>query len=328
MGQARAFGSLAVFLIAVAATSSRPASAADNADVTGELDALVRRADFDAAEARAETLLHSGSLTRAQAARAYLALGVVSSARRETEKAEVAFRRALMLDAGLPPPAGVGPHVAASFAKARAALGSLPPAAPPVTLTALPGAPSFRIETGRATDEGLARRFAVRVAGLREEHELGKERGELVVSLPTSVVGCATASVGLLDEHGNELWPAVASAEVCRRTAAGRPEAAGLDKALLAGERAHEKPAPKSRRAVWVTGAVTGGLLVATGVLGWVAVERRNEYHDSIDSGARLDEQRRLMEDASTAQHRATIGAIATGVMAAAMLIVYLVGRR
>jgi hypothetical protein len=169
----------------------------------------------------------------------------------------------------------------------------------------------------------------VRLAGLREQRELGKQATDMTIALPASVAGCATASVGLLDEYGNELWPAVASAEVCRptQTEPATPPAITSARAS-AGSSSDRPPARRLSRAAWTTGAVTGALVVATGVLGWGALERRAAYHDSLDSTATFGEQQRLMEDASTAQTRATVGAIAAGVMAAATLVLYLVERR
>jgi hypothetical protein len=84
----------------------------------------------------------------------------------------------------------------------------------------------------------------------------------------------------------------------------------------------------RSRRTMWITGAATGALVVATGVRGWIALERRDEYHRSLDSEVTFGEQQRLMAEASTAQHRATFGAVTAAVMAVATAVLYLVGRR
>lgn len=313
---------IAVALIVVVATGSIPSVAAETADRAGELEALMRRAEFEAAEAHAESLLHSGSLTRAEAARAYLALGVVASARRAVGKAEPAFRRALTLEPDLALPAWVGPHVVASFEAARAALRSSPAPTPPrIRLVPISGAPRLRIWIDGRGD-GPVHRVVVRVAGVREVHDLGTEATTHEMPLPPRLAGCANATAGFADEYGNELWPLVASTEVCRPTPAAP---------CVTQTPAPEPPRSTFRspeRAMWTAGALTGGLVLTAGVLGWVALERRHEYHQSLDAMATVGEQQRLMEHASTAEQRATFVAVAAGVLAVATTVLYFIRRR
>src|SRR5689334_8430761 len=102
MQRERCCGSRAMSLIATAMMSflgtlllaQRPAAGGD-VERTAELEALVRRADFDAAESTAQKLLRTGALSRAEVARVYLQLGIVASAKRDPARAAAAFRAAL-----------------------------------------------------------------------------------------------------------------------------------------------------------------------------------------------------------------------------------------
>ena len=76
-----------------------------------------------------------------------------------------------------------------------------------------------------------------------------------------------------------------------------------------------------------MTGAATAAAAVGTAVLGFVALERRSEYDDSLNTSATPDEQQRLRQLASTAELRATVGAVVTAVLATATVVLYIRGR-
>jgi hypothetical protein len=179
----------------------------------------------------------------------------------------------------------------------------------------------------------------VTIGDVREARDLGPMPARFSVALPTSVARCATATAGVLDEFGNELWPAVASVEVCR---APPPASDGADRRrpppLIAPRptapaegvlsKTSSPPAPRSvSRATWVAAAMTGAAAVATTVLGVVALERRDDYNSSFGGSATPDQQRQLRELAVTAERRSTAGAIVTGLLATATVVLYIRGR-
>lgn len=307
------------------------AAEAEAGEPTQNLEALVRKADFDAAEKEAQRLLVSGTLTRPQVARIHLELGIVASAKRDSLKAEAAFRRALRLDHDLRLSAWVGPHVTETFDQAKAALLPMKSAQPTVSLVPTLGTGDLLVEVTSGNDEDdLARRLLLRIGDLRDVRDFGAEPLRFVLSLPPSVTGCATARASILDEHGNELWPEVASARVCRLPAPSpstsvRPT--GTPPSSLAVQSQAAPSSPPIRRSAWISGAVTGALAVGTSVLGFVALERRNEYQDSLDRSAPPDEQLRLRNLASTAEYRATFGTVLTALAAAATVVFYFRGR-
>jgi hypothetical protein len=315
----------------------RPAASGE-VERTSELEALVRRADFDAAEATAQKLLRTGSLTRAELARVYLQLGIVASAKRDSAAAAAAFRTALRLNGESRLSPSAGPHVGEMFRRAQAAVPDPASSDPKVILTAPAGAGEVSVEApARRPGDDLPRRVAVTIDDVREARDLGPEPLRFSVALPASVSRCATASAGVLDEFGNEVWPAVASVEVCRapaptRAVAGRapPPVSPTTKVqtvdVLSGRPSPPSPKPTSR-ATWVAAAVTGAAAVATTVLGVVALERRDDYNSSFRGTATPDQQRQLRELAMTAERRATAGAVVTALVASATVVLYIRGR-
>jgi hypothetical protein len=309
--------------------AARPAHAAPPAkaqEPASDLDALVRAADFDAAEKEAERSLQSGALTRHDAAHVHLVLGIVASARRDPARAELAFRRALRLDHDLHLASWVGPQVAETFDRVTR---RPPPVDPKVVLAPVPGSAQVSIDsTAGQNDDGLARHLLVKIGAVRETRDLGETPLRFTVSLPASVVHCGTVTASVLDEHDNELWPGIASAEICRPAppSQGPPVAGpGGDPAVLhATSPAPSRPVPRS---VWVLGAATATAAVATGVLGWVALDRRSEYNDSFDGSTTATEQKKLHDLAANAELRATVGAVVTGVLAVATAVFYIRGR-
>ena len=321
---------------------SAPAALAAGADASiRQVEAFVRKADFDAAEQAARKLLQSGSLTRQEVARVYLQLGVVASARRDAAGAEDAFRNALRLEGDLSLHASAGPHVAQTFARVKASMPSSSSPGPVIALTSAAATGELSVEAAaRTRDDGLARRVTVRIADLTEARDLGPDPVRFSLSLPASVDGCATATASLLDEFGNELWPAVAAKEVCRppplvpasSVAGPLPASATVARKSPppSSEMLSMTPPPSARpisRAVWVGAATTGAAAAATAVLGFVALERREDYDNNLGGTATPDQSRQLRDLALTAEHRATVAAIVTGILAATTAVLYVRGR-
>jgi hypothetical protein len=319
------------------------AAEADAGERTREIEALVRRADFDVAERAARKLLQSGSLSRHEVARVYLQLGIIASAKRDAAGGAAAFRNALRLDGELTLHASAGPHVAQTFARVKSSIPAADSATPAITLRAVPGQGELAIEAA-PRPEGPARRVSVRIAEREEARDLGAEPLRFSLQLPASVDGCATATASVLDEFGNELWPAVASQEVCRPPpiAAAPADVDNRPVSLVVRPRSPTpssnvlstgaSPVPTSApralaRASWTAAAMTGAAAVGTAVLGIVALERGNEYKDSLGGSASYEQQRQLRELAETAQSRATAGAIVTGALAVTTAVLYIWGR-
>jgi hypothetical protein len=349
MQRERCCGSRAMSLIATAIMSfvgslllaQRPAAGRD-AERTSELEALVRRADFDAAETTAQKLLRTGALTRGEVARVYLQLGIVASAKRDSARATAAFRAALRLDGELRLAPSAGPHVAATFDRARTAAPDPTSEDPKIVLMAAPGTGELSVEApSRRAGDDLARRVAVTIGETREARDLGLVPLQFSLELPKSVASCATATAAVLDEFGNELWPAVSSIEVCRaRPPAPPPPIPGARRAsaiaapttkaqavdVLTG--GSSPPPPKTiSRPTWVAAAATSAAAVGTAVLGLVALERRDDYNSSFGGTATPDQQRQLRELAVTAERRATAGGIVTALLATATVVLYIRGR-
>src|SRR5262245_33578355 len=304
-----------ICIAACAGVFERPVSAAETEPAIRGLEVLVRKADFDAAEKVAQKLLRSGALARPEAARVYLQLGIVSSAKRDAAGAEAAFRKALRLDGDLRLSPSAGPHVVTTLARAKTSVSSGAPIDPVVSLTSVPGKGEVSVETqARKDEDGLVRRLSVRIGEERESRDLGEAPLSYTIALPVTVTACATATASLLDEYGNELWPAVASAEVCRppplalAPPEAKPAAAAVSRATGAApaEVVTAKSAERSRpvsRWVWVATAATAAAAVGTTVLGIVALDRRDEYHGSLSDGSTYEQQRKMRDLALTAEH-------------------------
>jgi hypothetical protein len=326
----------------LAALFARPAVAGEVEQPTQELEALVRRADFDAAEKEAQRMLASGSLARRQVARVYLDLGIVAAAKRDSARSEIGFRKALRLDRDLRLPPWVGPSVAGAFERAKATLAGSTAVEPAIALTPVTGMGSVSVDAGAPNNDGLARRLLVQVGDVREVRDLGEAPLRFELALPASVTGCATFAASVVDEHGNELWPRLATAEVCRPSPPSSPplaqtKIAAVPAAVFSSQNAApralvlskdaEAPARPAARSVWVSGAATGAAAVGPAVLGLVALERRGEYDDSLNNASTPDEQKRLRNLASTAELRATVGTVVTALLATATVVLYIRGR-
>jgi hypothetical protein len=331
----------AISIAGWAALFDRPAYAADENPTTRQLEILVRNADFDAAETVGQRLLRSGALARADAVRVYLQLGIVSSAKRDTERAEAAFRKALRLDGDVRLSSSVGPHVAANLARAKASVSFAGAIDPTVALTSPAGSGELLVETtARKDEDGLLRRVSVRIGDARETRDLGEAPLRFSMALPVTLNNCATATAAILDEFGNELWPEVATAEICRAqpsapvaTQAPQEPAVSMPRAGTPSA-APEIVATTARttsqgpsRTFWIAAAVTGAAVLGTTLLGLTALERRDEYHQSLSDRSGPDEQARLRDRAAIAQQRATVGGLVAGVFAVTAVVLYVSGR-
>jgi len=226
---------------------ARGASADTPPDEVDRIESLAEQADFDHAEAAATLALLSGDLSPAAAGRVYVVLGTIAAARGKPEDAEAFFHKALVLSprASLPPSAG--PHVRASFSRARTAVAEEEAAsAPPVP-----------------------------------PQEPAPSQQQPASSL--------------------EPPPAEQPAGVAREVRA--------------------RPIPAS---VWIAGATTGGLAVATVILGVSALERRSTYEQANgDPQQTVSGRNALRESALTWEHAATIAMAAAFASAALTTILY-----
>jgi hypothetical protein len=302
---------------------------------------LVQAADFDAAELAARATLASGTLDRSRAARVYLQLGIVGAARHDDESAVFAFGRALALDPALELPAFAGPHVVRPFQRAREEAR----AAPAVRIAA-------RIGRGRVDGEidvrvtvggdrtALARRVRVRGGSCQEVRDIGEGELRLSAVCPEILRACVAFTAGVLDQYGNELWPAIGAATLCpplpavavapvpQSAPAPAPATAvaSTADAVLSGRPA---PAPALARPtpgyVWATGALAGALAVTTGVVGGVALSRRDDYESRRDDpGVPYETKVGLHDRAASAEQWATAAFVATGAAALTTIVLYL----
>jgi hypothetical protein len=322
--------------MAALAPSTMAAAASDAPDDPIERVArLVQAADFDAAEQAARATLASGTLDRARAARVYLQLGIVGAARHDDESAVFAFGRALALDPALELPAFAGPHVVRPFQRAREEAR----AAPAVRIAA-------RIGRGRADGEidvrvtvggdraALARRVRVRGGSCEEVRDVGEGELRLSAVCPEILRACVAFTAGVLDQYGNELWPAIGAASLCPPLPAvavapvplsAPPPATVADGAAAAVRAVAPASAPATPGYVWASGGLAGALAVTTGVVGGVALSRRDDYQRSRDDPSVAYEAKVGLHDrAASAEQWATAAAVATGAAALTTIVLYL----
>jgi hypothetical protein len=324
---------------ALAPSVAAAAAAANDApdDPIERLARLVQAADFDAAEQAARATLASGTLDRARAARVYLQLGIVAAARHDDESAVFAFGRALALDAALELPAFAGPHVVRPFQRAREEAR----AAPAVRIAArigrgrLDGEIDVRVTVG-GDRTALARRVRVRGGSCEEVRDVGEGELRLSAVCPEILRACVAFTAGVLDQYGNELWPAIGAASLCPPlppvTVAPVPQSAPAPATTLAVATkadAVRSSAPAPARAtpgyVWATGALAGALAVTTSVVGGVALSRRDDYQRRRDDPAvPYDTKVDLHDRAASTEQWATAAAVATGAAALTTIVLYL----
>jgi hypothetical protein len=302
-------GLLALSLL-LAAASAR----ADGPERVERIQQSIDQARFDQADADVRAALRSGELTRQELARVHLSSGVIAAARRDSEGALAGFRRALSLDPEVTLPGTAGPHVAALFEQARSdsaeRLAVVASGAEPA-----PGS-AARIGVRLVRDpEKLAKRLRISSGSFRDERLLPPSEHALEVPPPAS--GCSDVSAELLDSFGNRVWSSPEPiARVCAAEAATPPSSPPAQ--VAEAERPIGTP-------IWVGVALTGVGVVATGVFGVIALDRRAEFHDAnADPGQTEAERNVLRDDASDAARTATIAAIATGVVGATTLTLYL----
>ncbi len=272
-------------------------------------------ARFDEADAEVRAALASGELDRRTLARTHLLAGVIASARRDENGARASFRRALTLepDQSLPPSAG--PHVAAAFEQARRELtgarGGLRVVASGAQAEA--GGPATISVRVVGDSERLAHRLRITAGSFREERPLPPLAQELRVPAPRA--GCVDVSSELADPQGNRIWTSAAIAKLC----AAEPSSAPRQEPPPVVDSERPLGAP-----VWLGIALTGAGVAATSVLGVIALDRRSDYHEkNSDPGASLQEREDLRDEASVAQRRATIAAIATAALGAATVTLF-----
>ena len=305
--KARIFAGFALFVAALG-----PAAGAQSSERLERAEVLLGSARFDEADAEIAQALASGTLGRPELARAHSIRGVIAAARRQSDAARASFRRALSLVPDLELPASAGPHVKEELDAARAELGERGRGLEVrVSVTADRGVPA-RVGVRVSGDpEGLARRLSIVAGSVRLQRSLPPRVHDLEIARPAA--GCVDVSAKLTDASGNQIWADGALGRLCAEVVPG---------ARAPG--AHEPERPVGAP-VWVGLALTGAGAVATGVLGAIALDRRAEFHDANADGSRSEAERRaLYDDAQAAQRRATVAGIATGVLGATTLTLYL----
>lgn len=291
---------------------------AEGTDASESIASLVDRADFEGASALLGSVLGSGKLSQAEAARVHMLAGVIAAARRQPEEAQAAFAKALTLNASVELPASAGPHIIAVFDAARAQVASQPALSLTVELT-----------TGRAPTEllvkaqlignhsNLVHHLVLRGPQLNESHPLQEPGLELTRELPEPI-SCTVYTASAADQFGNELWPDLAHLTVCPPVAPAKTATQVI-----------WKPAPESHEVplgIWISGGAAAGLTVASAIFGVLALDKRTDYQQKNDDPTvSVADRRDAHDDTLFTQHLATAcGAVA--VAAAVPVVVYLIG--
>ncbi len=273
-----------------------------------DVEGLLARADFDQAEVAAGKALTSGTLTSRAAARVYLALGTIAAARGVPEKAEGFFRNALVIDPGIALPPSAGPHVVERFLAARRARDEKAPLtlALNVRLDRDPSVALIDVEV-RGDPEGLAHRVVLRGDGVDDRRPLQGPGIHFAETLPDQPP-CVSLVAGIVDEWGNELWPALARETVCRATP---PIARKGEPALHVEAAPSRPPLPAS---VWVTtGVASAGFAVATTAFALVAAERQGDLdRANADPQSTVQARNSLKGAVQTLEYATVIAGAAT----------------
>jgi hypothetical protein len=283
------------------------------ADPLLEIESAVDQADFDRAQVLATQELSSGRLDRGRVARVHLLMGIIAAAKRDGA-AEASFRKALALEPALGLPPSAGPHIAASFARARETVNGRTPLSLTVAFAADPDPSRVVVDVHlNGNAESMVNRLVVRGEGIYDVRLLREPGLHVVVSLPTAP-RCISLEASALDEHGNEIWPSLARTQSCRPvTAAATPSETT---APMVQPRAPVDPgasSPSLPASFWIAGAATGGLAIVTTILGISALDQRKTYDAANRDPARSpDERKELRTSALNAEHYATIAGIAT----------------
>jgi hypothetical protein len=299
-------------LTALALLVAAPRARADAPERLRAIQREIDQARFDEADAAVRAALESGELSPSELARVHLSRGVIAAARRESEAALAGFRRALSIDPGVRLPGSAGPHVAELFEQAKAE-GSEPLEVAARGQTGEPGQP-LRLELDVSRDpQKIGRTWRVASGSFRTERRVTPSSQTLEVPAPAS--GCADVSAVLADAYGNRVWSSDSAGRVCAA-------AAGAGASPIAPPPPADRPITAP---VWVGITATGIGFAATTVLGLVALDRRSEFHEANADPDRTESERSaLRDDAKTAARTATIAAIATGIIGATTVTLFL----
>jgi hypothetical protein len=263
-------------------------------------------------------------LTRLDAARTYLELGIIAAARRDFSGAGSSFRRALRLEPTLTLPDTAGPDVVSAFSRV---VKEAPPEAVQVSVgfEQLAGGEKLQV-TARTNGQadGLTKSLLIEGGGLARRHALSDDNLQFVEDVPPPKE-CVTINASILDEYENRLWPNVAETRVCppqgplleAATVNPNPES----KAATATPDTTTRPIPAY---VWIGVTVTGGLTALTGVFGVFSLNTRDEYHQIRDDPTYSLKQKADLRDRTVAQQNlATAFGIGAGSAAVATLVLY-----
>jgi hypothetical protein len=307
--------SLAALALTTTPNAQAEATTRTATEELARIEVLIGAADFDQAEDLDRKLLATGRLTRAELARAHLELGIILSARGAHEDANRALRHALRLDGTLTLPDFAGPHVSAAFAESRAKVASDSMRAV-VDLSTDPQLSTLRVRGHVVSDpDELARNVVVEGPGLRRVLAFVGEQRTLSEQLSVTSSVCQTFVAAVTDEYGNSIWPVAARLEACPQAVDAGQEAEARATPPVQPHRPTDAAASPERipPQVWIAGALTGSLTLATVVLGVSALRVRSDYHASLDDPRRTTLFRlHLRERALDAEHHATLaGALA-----------------
>jgi hypothetical protein len=270
--------------------------------------AKIEALDFAGASDAIDAALRTGALGPKDVARAYVLRGVIAASKRDATHAEREFERALRIDAATALPAGVAPHVAAPFERARAA--APPPLDARASVAPTDAAHDAIVHVAVTEDpDHLARRAVVRARGGTVDAPIAGDGADVVVG--PRVHGCAPIRVRLLDAFGNDLFD---SGDVVVRCAAvPAPGAAAATPASRAVELT-SRPVPGY---AWAGVAITGAGAVTSAVLGAFALSKRATFESANVDPTRVAQRQSLHDDAAGAERLATVAAVATAVAGA-----------
>jgi hypothetical protein len=183
--------------IAAVLVTAAPALAGDGPVILGNAQKAIDDIDYEAARALTDQALESGELLPPELARAHLLAGEVAAALGDDAAAHDHFERFLLLAPDGQLPAGLSPKITQPFVAARASAVALGKATFDVELTRAPGKVAITIG---GDPLHMAARVRVRLNGGSELQAIGAR-----IELPADDKVAITASVAILDEHGNEL---------------------------------------------------------------------------------------------------------------------------
>ena len=283
----------------------------DIGDPLARVEPLILSLDLAAAEAEIENALHTGTLDRPALARAYAFRGVVEASRRNATAALASYARALRLDPQTRLPRGQAPYVTTPFEATRERLrGRATAFEVTVSQTSASMSPHLRVVV-RHDPDGLARRVSASALGATVQAEVVSGTADIDVSMPAGRSVCAQATVRILDAYSNLL----------AEHSVSDPRCPGLPDAPTVVHDSEVRPVPGY---VWLGVVVTGGLIATTALLGGVALDNRATLMNANGDPARAGVRQELHDDAVKAERYAALAGIATGIIAATTLVLYL----